>query len=103
MKKVAFFDIFYAYFQSHEVHLHNYVNYLTQLYTSENYDCFNHVIAKDEKMRYSYCIYNQFYLTSRLINEGIFNEDQKAFWHREYVNYAKDKVIMKFRKLQFML
>ncbi|OCW95168.1 hypothetical protein A9168_03235 [Macellibacteroides sp. HH-ZS] len=90
-EKGRLFDIFYAYFQSHEVHLHNYVNYLTQLYTSENYVCFKQVIAKDEKMRYSYRIYNQFYLTSRLINEELFNEDQKEFWIREYVNYAKDK------------
>ncbi len=78
-EKGRLFDIFYAYFQSHEVHLHNYVNYLTQLYTSDNYVCFNQVIAKDEKMRYSYRIYNQFYLTSRLINEELFNEDQKEF------------------------
>ncbi len=90
-EKGRLFDIFYAYFQSHEIFLHDYVNYLTQLYTNDNYVCFKQVIAKDEKMRYSYRIYNQFYLTSFLINKELFNEAQKAFWINEYVKCAKDR------------
>ena len=91
-EKGRLFDVFYTYFQSHEIFLHDYVNYLTQLYTKDNYVfCFNQLIDKDERMRYSYRIYNQFYLTSHLINGELFNETQKAFWISEYVKYARDQ------------
>lgn len=91
-EKGRLFDVFYTYFQSHEIFLHDYVNYLTQLYTKDNYvSCFNQLIDKDERMRYSYRIYNQFYLTSHLINGELLNETQKAFWISEYVKYARDQ------------
>lgn len=97
-EKGRLFDILYTYFQSHEIFLHNYVNYLIQLYTRENYVCFNQVIAKDNKMRYSYRIHNQFYLTSYLINEKLFNETQKKFWIGEYVKYSKNKSDVEIQK-----
>lgn len=97
-EKGRLFDIFYTYFQSHEIFLHDYVNYLTQLYINENYVCFNQVIAKDEKMRYSYRVYNQFYVTSHLINKKLFNETQTAFWISEYVKYAKDQTDNEIQK-----
>lgn len=91
-EKGRLFDVFYTYFQSHEIFLHDYVNYLTQLYTKDNYAfCFNQLIDKDERMRYSFRIYNQFYITSHLINGELFNETQKAFWISEYVKYARDQ------------
>lgn len=86
--KAKLFEIYYSYFQNHELLVYPYEQSLLSLYTKQNYHLFQKVIEENPRIQYIYRIKNQFHLVSLFIAHSRLSVVETDFWENIFYSYA---------------